>query len=316
MKIMDMHCDALFKMQVAKRDSLYHKPLLDFIDGEELDTNFRRLQAGGVKVQFFAIFLHPELPSDEKWQHALEQIDLFHSEIIGKNPQMRHIKRWQDINELKEDEIGAVLTLEGAEPIGNDPAKLRHLFRLGVLSVGLTWNTANLCADGAGEPRGAGLTLFGKDVVRANNENRIFTDVSHLSEKAFWDVMELADFPVASHSNARALCDHARNLTDGQASAMFGKKAMINVVFYPPFINANSDRATISDLIRHIDHFCSLGGVEHIGFGSDFDGIKLFIEDLKNAGDYPKLINELQKHYSETEVEGFACRNFLAHLPE
>src|SRR5690606_17057028 len=111
---------ALFKMQVAKRDSLYHKPLLDFTNAEELDANFQRLQAGGVKVQFFAIFLHPELPSDEKWQHALEQVDLFHSEIIGKNPQMRHIQRWQDINELKEDELGAVLTLEGAEPIGND----------------------------------------------------------------------------------------------------------------------------------------------------------------------------------------------------
>ncbi|XKE94240.1 dipeptidase [Metaplanococcus flavidus] len=316
MTIIDMHCDALFKMQVAKRDSLYRKPLLNFTNAEELDTNFHRLQAGGVKVQFFAIFLHPELPSDEKWQHALEQVDLFHSEIIGKNPQMRHIQRWQDINELKEDELGAVLTLEGAEPIGNDLAKLRHLYRLGVLSVGLTWNTANLCADGAGEPRGAGLTLFGKNVVRANNEQRILTDVSHLSEKAFWDVMELAEFPVASHSNARALCNHARNLTDEQAMEMFKRKAMVNVVFYPPFINENQERATIPDLIRHIDHFCSLGGLEHIGFGSDFDGIKLFTDGLKNAGDYPVLINELQKHYSETEVEGFAYRNFIAHLPD
>lgn len=69
-EIIDTHCDALFKMQVAKRDSLYHKPLLNFTDAKELDTNFQRLQAGGVKVQFFAIFLHPELPSDEKWQHA------------------------------------------------------------------------------------------------------------------------------------------------------------------------------------------------------------------------------------------------------
>ncbi|RLQ90422.1 dipeptidase [Planomicrobium sp. Y74] len=315
MKVIDMHCDALFKMQVAKRDSLYHKPLLNFTDAKELDTNFQRLQAGGVKVQFFAIFLHPELPSDEQWQHALEQVDLFHTEIIGKNPQMRHIASWQDINELKDDEIGAVLTLEGAEPVGNDLAKLRHLFRLGVLSVGLTWNYANLCADGAGEPRGAGLTLFGKDVVRANNENRIFTDVSHLSEKSFWDVMELAEFPFASHSNARALCNHARNLTDEQARAMFRGRAMINVVFFPSFINTNSERATTSDLIRHIDHFCSMGGVEHIGFGSDFDGIKFYTDNLKNAGDYPKLINELQKHYTETEVEGFAYRNFLAHLP-
>lgn len=318
MKIIDTHCDALFKMQVAKRDSLYYAPLLDFRTSEKLDANLKRLQAGGVKVQFFAIFLHPELPADEKWQHALEQVDLFHTEIIGNNPLMRHIQKWEEINVLGENEIGAVLTLEGAEPIGNDLMKLRHLYRLGVLSVGLTWNYANLCADGAGEPRGAGLTLFGKEVVGANNENRVFTDVSHLAEKGFWDVLELADYPIASHSNARALCDHARNLNDEQARAMFQKDAMVNVVFFPEFINsagANGTTATISDLIRHIDHLCALGGVKHIGFGSDFDGIKIYTDNLRNAADYPKLINELQKHYKEREVEGFAFRNFLAHLP-
>lgn len=318
MKIIDTHCDALFKIQVAKRDSLYHTPLLDFRNSERLDSNFERLQAGGIKVQFFAIFLHPELPAEEKWQHALEQVDLFHTEIIGKNPLMHHIRKWEDIDKLGENEIGAVLALEGAEPIGNDLMKLRQLYRLGVLSVGLTWNYANLCADGAGEPRGGGLTLFGKEVVGANNENRILTDVSHLAEKGFWDVLELADYPIASHSNARALCDHARNLSDDQARAMFQKNAMVNVVFFPEFINSAVGRgasATIADLLRHIDHFCSLGGVEHIGFGSDFDGIKLYTDNLKNAADYPKLINELQKRYKESEVEGFAYRNFLAHLP-
>ncbi|HSJ37646.1 MAG TPA: dipeptidase [Planococcus sp. (in: firmicutes)] len=316
MKIIDTHCDALFKMQVAKRDSLYHAPLLDFRNAGKLDVNFLRLQAGGVKVQFFAIFLHPELPSDEKWQHTLEQVDLFHTEIVGGDQRMRHIRRWEDIDDLKDDEIGAVLTLEGAEPIGNDLVKLRHLFRLGVLSVGLTWNYANLCADGAEEPRGSGLTMFGKEVVRANNQNRILTDVSHLAEKGFWDVMELAEYPIASHSNARALCDHARNLTDEQALAMFGKNAMVNVVFFPEFINPAGTTATIPDLIRHVDHFCALGGVEHIGFGSDFDGIKVYTDNLENSGDYPNLINELQKHFTETQVEGFAHRNFLNHLPK
>lgn len=302
-------------MQVAKRNSLYHTPLLDFKNANELHTNFQRLETGGVKVQFFAIFLHPDLPSDEKWQHALEQVDLFHSEIIGKNSRMHHIRKWQDIQQLEDHEIGAVLTLEGTEPIGNDLAKLRHLFRLGVMSVGLTWNYANLCADGAAEPRGAGLTSLGKKVVQANNDHKILTDVSHLSENAFWNVLELADFPFASHSNARALCDHARNLNDEQARAMFSQKAMVNVVFFPDFINTGERKATITDLIRHIDHFCSLGGVEHIGFGSDFDGIKFFVENLTNASDYPKLIDELQKHFTEAQVEGFAYRNFLTHLP-
>lgn len=315
MKIFDTHCDALLKLQMAKRNALFNGELLDFQHAKELDTNFERLQAGGVKVQFFAVFIHPDFPSDEKWQHALEQIDLFYSEILGKNPLMKHIKSWKDIDSLKADEVGAVLTLEGADAFGNDLVKLRQLYRLGVLSIGLTWNNANLCADGVGDPRGAGLTVLGKKVVRLNNEHHVFTDVSHLSLNGFWDVMELAKYPIASHSNARALCDHPRNLNDEQIKAMFDKNGMIDVVFCPQFINKDSEQATISDLILHVDHFCSLGGIKNIGIGSDFDGISAYITDLNNASEFPNLINELQKHYSEAEVEGFAYRNFLEHRP-
>jgi len=315
MKIFDTHCDALLKLQTAKRNTLFDGKMLDYRKSNSLETNFERLQAGGVKVQFFAIFIHPEFPSDEKWQHALEQVDLFYSEILGKNPLMKHIKDWKDIDQLKPDEIGAVLTLEGADAFGNDLMKLRHLYRLGVLSIGLTWNNANLCADGVGDPRGAGLTVLGKEVVRLNNEHHVFTDVSHLSIKGFWDVMDLAKYPIASHSNARALCDHPRNLNDEQIRAMFTNKGLIDVVFAPQFINKDSEQATISDLVRHIDYLCSLGGVQQVGIGSDFDGISSHITGLGNASEFPNLINELQKQYTETEVEGFAYRNFLNHRP-
>ncbi|MCJ1907991.1 dipeptidase [Planococcus ruber] len=315
MKVIDTHCDALLKLQLAKRGTFYGKEPLNFTNSDQLDTNFQRLQAGGVCVQFFAIFLYPDLPDNEKWQHALEQVDLFYTEILGKNPSMKHIKKWEDIDSLKEGEIGAVLTLEGADAFGNDLMKLRQLYRLGVLSIGLTWNNANLCADGAGEPRGGGLTLLGKEVVRLNNEHRIFTDVSHLSVKGFWDVMELADYPIASHSNARALCDHPRNLNDDQAKAMFAKNGMIDVVFCLPFIKEGGKDVGIADLVKHIDHFSSLGGVKHIGIGSDFDGIDAYMKNLNNASEFQNLINELQKHFSESEVEGFAYRNFLEHRP-
>lgn len=315
MKIFDTHCDALLKLQIAKRNTLFDGEMLDYRQSNELETNFERLKAGGVKVQFFAIFIHPEFPSDEKWQHALEQIDLFYSEILGKNPLMKHIKDWKDIDQLKPDEIGAVLTLEGADAFGNDLTKLRHLYRLGVLSIGLTWNNANLCADGVGDPRGAGLTVLGKEVVRLNNEHHVFTDVSHLSIKGFWDVMDLAKYPIASHSNARALCDHPRNLDDEQIQGMFANNGMIDVVFAPQFINKDSEQATIPDLVRHIDHLCSLGGIHQVGIGSDFDGISSHITGLGNASEFPNLINELQKQYTETEVEGFAYRNFLNHRP-
>ena len=146
------------------------------------------------------------MKSDQKFHEALRQIDYFYEEVLAKNPEMKHLKTWPDFDELQEGEIGAFLTLEGVDPIGDDLAKLRTLFQLGVLSVGLTWNHANLAADGVEEPRGCGLSRLGKEIVQLNNQYRVFTDVAHLSERGFWDVMEQADYPIASHSNAKALC--------------------------------------------------------------------------------------------------------------
>ncbi|GHI00696.1 dipeptidase [Neobacillus kokaensis] len=307
MNIIDLHCDVLLKLQETKGS-------LRFADSPELQANKSRLQKGQVKVQCFAIFIEPDIPSDQKFQAALGQVDYFYKEVLGKNPDMVHIKAWSDFDRLNIGQIGAMLTLEGVDAIGNDLLKLRILHQLGVRLVGLTWNNANLAADGAGEPRGGGLTLFGKEIVDFNNEHKIFTDISHLSDKGIWEVIELADYPIASHSNARALCNHPRNLTDEQAIAMFKKGAMVHVVYHPPFIKETGD-ATIPDLINHIDHFCGLGGVKNIGLGSDFDGISQFVVNLEDASKSQNLINELQKYYSEDEVRGFASQNFLDHLP-
>lgn len=307
MEVIDLHCDALLKLWEGKG-------ALRFSDAPELDTNKERLKKGNVKVQCFAIFIDPEIKQEQKFQVVLEQVDYFYREVLGKNPEMKEIKNWSDFFKLKNDQIGAMLTLEGVDAIGNDLTKLHILYQLGIKSVGLTWNNANLAADGAGEPRGGGLTLFGKEIVKLNNQNQVLTDVSHLSEKAFWDVIELAQYPIASHSNAKTLCNHQRNLTDQQATAMFNKGGTIHVVYHPPFIKENG-HATIADLIKHIDHFCGLGGVKHIGLGSDFDGISTFVYCLEDASKTQNLINELLKHYKEEEVRGFAYQNFLDHLP-
>ncbi|MDP4104577.1 MAG: dipeptidase [Bacillota bacterium] len=306
MNIIDLHCDALLKLWEGNGK-------LRFRDAQELQTNLLRLQQGKVMVQCFAIFLEPEIISDQKFQAALEQVAYFYKEVLGKNPEMKPIKEWADFTKLQDGEIGAMLTLEGVDAIGNDLTKLHILHQLGVHSVGLTWNHANLAADGAGEPRGGGLTLFGKEIVAFNNQHRILTDVSHLSEKAFWDVIELADYPIASHSNCKSLCNHPRNLTDEQAVAMFHRGGLIHVVYNPPFVKEDGN-AMITDLVEHIDHFCSLGGLKQIGLGSDFDGISELIPGLEDAGKVENLINELLKYYSEDAVRGFASQNFLAHI--
>ena len=307
MNIIDLHCDALMKLADGKGK-------LRFADAPELQTNKARLQKGQVKVQCFAIFIEPDIPFDQKFRAALDQIDFFYKEVLEKNPDMVHIKDWPDFDHLKLGQIGAMLTLEGVDAVGNDLTKLRTLYRLGVRSVGLTWNNANLAADGAGEPRGAGLTLLGKEIVQLNNEYQVLTDVSHLSDRAFWDVMDIAKYPIASHSNSRALCNSPRNLTDEQAKAMFEKGGLIHVVYHPPFVHENGT-ATIPDLVKHIDHFCSLGGVKQIGLGSDFDGMSILITDLEDASKTQNLINELLKYYSEEVVRGFAYQNFLDLRP-
>lgn len=307
LKVIDLHCDVLLRLYESKGE-------MKFQDSLELDTSYEKQIKGGVKVQAFAIFVYPEMKSDQKFQAALDQIHYFYTDVLGNNPNMKLIKEWSDFDQLKDGEIGAMLTLEGVDAIGNDLQKLSILHQLGVRSIGLTWNNANLAADGAGEPRGAGLTSFGKEIVHFNNEHKILTDVSHLCEKAFWDVMEEANYPIASHSNARALCNHVRNLTDDQARTLFEKNGLVHVVYNPPFVKVQGEVA-IKDLIEHIDHFCSLGGEKQIGLGSDFDGISSKIVNLEDASMHPNLLNELLKKYSEETVKGFAYQNFMDHRP-
>lgn len=309
MRIIDLHGDALAKIE-ASRGSL------SFTDAPELASNRNRLQEGEVAVQGFAVFVDPALPGSMRFQSCLDQIHYFYAEILDKHDDMELITDWSRIVELPPRKIGALLTLEGVDPIENDLKRLHLLYRLGVRSVGLTWNYANQAADGVLEKRGAGLTSLGREIVALNNRYGMLTDVSHLNERGFWEVMELARYPVASHSNARALCDHPRNLTDEQLAAMFGRGAPVHVVYYPEFTaDAHaSGPATIDDLIRHIEHMCELGGERHIGFGSDFDGITLTIEGLEHAGKSQNLIRELLKRYSEEQVRGFAFDNFARYV--
>ena len=309
LKIIDLHCDALLRLYQTQGE-------IKFKDAKELETNKERLKKGKVKVQAFALFVFPEVKAEQKFQVALDQIHYFYTDVLGNNPEMKLIKDWSDIENLQDDEIGALLTLEGVDAIGNDLQKLSILYQLGVRSVGLTWNNANLAADGAQEKRGAGLTSFGEEIVVYNNEHKILTDVSHLSEKAFWDVINVAKYPIASHSNSKAIMDHVRNLSDEQAKAMFEKDAMVHMVYCPQFVK-DKEEVTIDDLIEHIEHFCSLGGEKNIGLGSDFDGITTKIMNLEDASMQQNLLNELLKHnYSEEIVKGFAYENFMRHLPK
>ncbi|MFT9598822.1 dipeptidase [Mesobacillus sp.] len=306
MKIYDAHCDVLYK--------LFMDPSLDFAKSPELQVNLERLKASSTKVQLFAIYVPESVHPDLKFEAALRMADLFYEKVLRPHPQIRMIKDKVNIDLLADDEIGAVLTLEGCDAIGQDLLKLRTLLRLGVRSVGLTWNYGNYVADGAMEERGAGLSRFGRQVVQLLNETRTICDVSHLSEQGFWDVMESADQVFASHSNCYSLCHHPRNLNDKQIKALIDRDSVIGVTFVPEFLSGKKESASIDDVIRHLDHICSLGGENHVGFGSDFDGIEFSVKNLKGNEEYENLWNELQKYYSDIQVSKFLYGNMASRL--
>lgn len=307
MRVFDLHCDVLYK--------LWKDPTIRFESSEQLHTTYEALTSvGHQNIQCFAIYIPEHVPEQQRYYVALEMVDIFFEKILVL-PQMRFIRTNEDYVNLLPHEIGAILTLEGCDAIGSDIIKLKTLLRLGVQSVGLTWNYANAVADGCLEERGAGLTSFGKRVIQMNNAFKVWTDVSHLSEKGFWDVLSIAHYPVASHSNAKAMRDHPRNLSDAQICALIERNALIGLTFVPEFLTKR-DQASIDDLLLHVEHLCALGGRDHIGFGSDFDGIDETMINLSSFRDYSKLINELLKRYPEETVKGFLYENALHKMPK
>ncbi|MDH4419898.1 diguanylate cyclase [Bacillus sp. AFS054943] len=305
MKIFDAHCDVLFQLWSAKGKK-------DFRNDSQLHITFEQLKKRKGSIQCFAVYVPETVAYEKRFEAALQMIDIFYNEILSL-PGVKFIQTKEDINRLKQDEIGALLTLEGCEAIGKDTMKLRLFYRLGVRSFGLTWNYANLLADGALETRGAGLTTFGQHVVQELNMLHLWTDVSHLNERSFWDVIEIATNPIASHSNCYKLCQHPRNLNDEQIRALIKKNSMIGVTFVPQFLTSER-QAHITDIVRHIEHICSLGGEGNIGFGSDFDGILETVVDVSVYRDYENVMNELYKHYAASTVERFLYDNFVEYI--
>ena len=307
MKIIDLHCDVLNQLSRTE-------PPIEFSSSIQLQASKDKLKAGQVAIQDFAIFIEENIPQAEKFNEAMRQVELFYTNVLQPNPDIIHITDWKQVYTLKEGQIGAILSLEGCDAIGEDLLKLEVLLNAGVKLVGLTWNFENSVAFGAEEDPNQGLKSFGKKVIQLLNDRDIIIDVSHLNEKSFWDVLPLAKHLIASHSNARALCDHTRNLSDEQAIALIKQGGHIHVVYYPPFIKKDTDYVTLDDLVQHVKYLAELVGIEHIGLGSDFDGIDRTVIGLENASQSQNLILSLLQQFSEDEVKMIASNNFLQYI--
>lgn len=307
-RIIDFHCDVLYKM--------LYEGKLDFMSKDALDITLPRMQAGQVSMQVFAVFLEEALISGQpQFSQILRCIDLLRERICSL-PDVSLIRWREDVEhwERSPQLTGALLSIEGADGLEGDMVYVRTAYELGVRFLGLTWNHSNWAVDGTMEPRQAGFTNKGRQLIRECDKLGILVDVSHLNERAFWELLELTERPVfASHSNSAHVRKHPRNLSDEQIKAIIDRNGRIGITFVPAFI-ADSQQVTIEHLLRHIDRICELGGEQHIMFGSDFDGIDDKVQGLEHAGQYGNLLEAIERRYSSEFVNRIAHSNALQFL--
>ncbi|UWG98650.1 dipeptidase [Dehalobacter sp. DCM] len=307
--IADGHCDSIGDYLARKRDlrepsSFGHWDLT-------------RAQDARLGLQFLALYIESEYkPFQAAWrglellQAALEFIDKNHSDVFL-------VKSKNDILKLgQSDAIGLLINVEGGEIIGESLFMLDLIFRLGVRSIGLTWNERNAIANGVGEgPDSGGLSQFGFKVIEKMNELGMIIDVSHVNAAGFWDVIHHSRTPIiASHSCAAALCGHRRNLTDDQLRALAANKGLVGINFCQDFLCDNG-QADINDVVRHICHIAEVAGVDSVGFGSDFDGIESTPARLEHVGKYPYLVEKLSRAgFNRSELEKICYSNYVRFL--
>lgn len=273
MKVFDLHCDTATEL---------YKRNLPF---ENTETHLNAATLAGHEVtQCFAVFLN----DTEENPRAM---DFF--EAVARRIEA----------ELRRPGLTPVLTVEGAGVLATHPNWIDRITARGCRMAGLAWNGKNPLATGAVTDDKEGLSDLGKEAVKELTRRSVVLDVSHLSAAGTHDIFTLTDAPVAaSHSNARSLCDHPRNLTDGQAKEIFRRGGLVGLNLYPPFLGEGETE--IKDILRHAEHFLALGGEKGLALGCDFDGVDALPRGIRHFGDLPLLAEALERAFG-AEI----CRN-------
>ncbi len=208
-----------------------------------------------------------------------------------------------------------ISVLSSIEGLGNTPdimpSHIKDFRDMGVMFISLTWNQDNILCGGISK-NDSGLTKKGKEILCAMEQSRMILDVSHISDRGFFECMENFGYKIcATHSNSRSICPEMRNITDEQFRIIVSKKGICGINFYPEFLNSTKN-ATSDDIIRHIEHFLSLGGENHITLGTDFDGIEFTPLDITDCSEVYRLFDKLVKrNYSDSLIQKIAYKNFL-----
>lgn len=312
MKIIDMHCDTLLEC--------YRNPT-HTLSNNSGHISIDKLLQGNALAQFFAIFISP------KEKALMGPYEIFNKVYETYKAQLELNSNYikpafcvEDILSNAEDsKISAILAVEDGVILEDKIERVQEVFDKGVRLITLTWNFENSIgypsSDDVAE-HNRGLKPFGIEVVEEMNRLGMLIDVSHLSEGGFYDVAKYSKKPfVASHSCARALCNHRRNLTDDQLKTLGNQGGMAGVNFYSAFLKEDSEYATIDQIVEHVKYMVDKAGIESVGLGSDFDGIDCELE-FKDYASYPLLLSALSKHFSDNQVDMICNGNAFRVLKE
>ncbi len=306
MFVVDSHCDSIAYVDSGKY------PL---VNPHNFSTKYQQLQF----VAMFCIAKDGDI--NEAYKRTVRYIGQFAISMQKESDKIMQVKSFNDIeNAFKSGKHAALLAIEGGSGIKASPEILEDFYTFGVRIMGLSWLSNELAKSNriAFDEEDTGLTDIGRSIVHKGNELGMIFDVSHLSDKSFWDLAEISKKPIiASHSNFRSLCSHSRNLTDDMARFIVEHDGMIGLNMYPEFIDEYEAKQTVDRYFDHLDYCIDKFGSDNIGFGGDIDG---------TSGMYPSPITEetsihdqfidamMKRGYSDTIIEKFAGGNYLNFL--
>ncbi len=351
--VLDGHNDLLW----AARETVgYDFDRLELTDSDTCrvlgtHTDLPRLRAGGVGAQFWSVFVPATLRGGAAVTATLEQVDAAHTMIARYADQLSLATTVEDVERAwQRGQVASLMGAEGGHQIDESLGTLRMLHRLGVRYLTLTHNDNVPWADSATDvPALGGLSDFGREVVAEMNRIGMLVDLSHVSADVMRQALDVSTVPVVfSHSSARALCDHPRNVPDDVLARLAGNGGICMVTFVPKFVNqaaadwwtdfeqaadaagvseddpdgarfleryrrADPDpKASLDDVVAHVEHVREVAGVEHIGLGGDYDGVGELPAGLEDVTGYPRLLGALaERGWSDRDLAGLACRNVL-----
>lgn len=314
MKVVDMHCDTIGELWKAEKAG---KPIS--LRSNSLHIDLEKMQKGDYLLQNFAMFVFLGREKDPL-VNVLEMIDVYNRAMAENADIIGPVLNYEDIEKNRAaGKLSGMLTIEEGAVLKGNPYVVRSLYQLGVRMLTLTWNFENeigypntiVKAKDYDPSRHYGLKPEGIEIVREMNRVGMIVDVSHLGDDGFWDVVKYCDGPfVASHSNARAVCNHTRNMTDDMIRALADKGGVMGLNFCGDFLNPNG-KSRVEDMVRHAKHIINVGGSDILGLGTDYDGIDGDLE-LDHCDKMPLLAQKMERQgFSTQQIEKIFHGNVL-----